>query len=313
MPKPLMGSHESHKKRILVTGARGFVGRAVLKALAADGLDVVAVTSGSTPDAGDAHLRWVRADLLAEADVDGLCAAVGATDLIHLAWCAKPGGYLTSPENIAWVTATLHLLEAFRKHGGMGAVIAGSSYEYDLRYGLMNEDLTPLGPSTPYGRAKRSCGDLAALWAELHGLPVAWGRIFQAYGPGEAEGRLFPSVIQAFLSGEEARCTHGRQLRDFIHVDDIASALVHLLAGRHSGAFNVGTGVPSALRQAVDHLAIQTGCADLVQYGAISARSDDAALLVADMTKLYATGWRPRFDLASGLDDMLGRWRSRSR
>ena len=296
--------------RVLVTGANGFVGRPVVRQLLAAGHEVVAVTAGQSLPADGQGLTWLRADLLDTPQLRTLCEQARASELVHLAWCAKPGGYWTSPDNLAWVAATLQLLEAFRACGGQAAVIAGSCAEYDWRFGLMREGLTPLEPATPYGRSKRSCAQLAELFAELHGLPVAWGRIFQAYGPGEAAGRLLPSVIGALLKGEEARCSHGRQLRDFIHVEDVAGALLHLLAGRQSGAFNIGNGLPHALREAVDHLAHALGRPHLLRYGALAAGPNEPALLVADVERLRSTGWQSRFDLPRGLDDTLAWWQA---
>lgn len=297
--------------RVLVTGANGFVGKPLVRQLLAAGHEVLAVTGGQALPPGGKGLTWLQANLLDASQLRPLCEHARADELVHLAWCAKPGSYWTTPENLAWVSATLQLLDAFHAAGGQAAVVAGSCAEYDWRYGLMREDLTPLTPATPYGRSKAHCSQLVELFADLHGLPVAWGRIFQAYGPGEAGGRLLPSVIKALLAGEEARCSHGRQQRDFIHVEDVAGALLHLLHGRQRGAFNLGNGVPHALHEAVDHLAQRLGRSELLNYGAVPVGAHEPALLVADVTRLQQTGWQAQFDLHAGLDDTLSWWQAR--
>ncbi|MDO8332890.1 MAG: NAD(P)-dependent oxidoreductase, partial [Pseudomonas sp.] len=228
--------------------------------------------------------------------------------LVHLAWCAKPGSYWTSAENLSWVRATLGLLEAFRINGGQAAVVAGTCAEYDWRYGYCQEALTPLQPTTVYGRCKNAARELSEVFAQVHGLPVAWGRIFQVYGPHESAGRLLPATCQALLGGEEARCSHGQQWRDFIHVKDVASALLHLLEVRASGAFNIASGQPTRLQTVVEYLANQLGQQQLLRLGAIAAPTGDPPLLVADMQKLTSLGWQPQLDLYRGLDDTLAWW-----
>lgn len=294
---------------VLVTGAGGFVGRHVVQALLAKGQQVHAV-HGLNSAAGDPRAQWHSVDLLDGAAVRALLTKLGAQQLVHLAWCAKPGSYWTSAENLGWVRATLELLESFALNGGQAAVIAGTCAEYDWRYGYCQEALTPLQPATVYGRCKNAARELSEVFAQVHGLPVAWGRIFQVYGPHEAPGRLLPSVCQALLRGQEARCSHGQQLRDFIHVKDVASALLHLLEVQACGAFNIASGQPARLQTVVEYLANQLGRSQLLRLGTIAAPAADPPLLVADMQKMASLGWQPQLDLYRGLDDTLAWWQS---
>ncbi|MBB2495883.1 NAD-dependent epimerase/dehydratase family protein [Aquipseudomonas ullengensis] len=294
--------------RVLVTGASGFVGRQVVEQLLAAGHEVHAACGRQVLDGPIVH----QLDLLEPGAAAALVARVRPQRLLHLAWCAKPGVYWTSPENIGWVRTSLELLEAFQCHGGEQAVLVGSCAEYDWSgEGVCHEDSTPLLPATPYGRCKNATRELAELFGQLHDMPVAWARIFHAYGPYEAPGRLVPAVIGALLKGEPARCSHGEQLRDLLHVADVASALIQLAQGGVQGAFNIGGGQPIRLREVIEYLARQLNAEHLLQFGAIPVALNDPPLLIADNQRLLAQGWQPRFDLHSGLDDALAWWRGR--
>jgi nucleoside-diphosphate-sugar epimerase len=295
---------------VLVTGASGFIGRHALQQLHARGFEIHAVHAHGDME-GQPGVVWHRADLLEPGVSARLMAEVRPERMLHLAWCAKPGVYWTSPENLEWLRATLDLLEAFHAHGGKHAVLVGSCAEYDWSHGYCREATTPLVPATLYGRCKNLTRELADLFSQVHGLPIAWARIFNAYGPYEAPGRLVPAVITALLKGQPARCSHGGQLRDFIHGADVASALATMLEQCAEGAFNIGSGAPASVRTVVEHLAARLNAMHLPQFGAIAVAADDPPLLLADNQRLLALGWRPQFDLQHGLDDALAWWRGR--
>lgn len=296
--------------RVLVTGASGFIGQHAVQQLQLSGFEVHTVyahTRIKTQASVIAH----QANLLEPGTVEKLVAAVRPEQLLHLAWCAKPGVYWTSPENMLWVQATLRLLEAFQAQGGQHAVLVGSCAEYDWSYGYCREEVTPLVPATVYGRCKNATRELADVFSHVHGLPIAWARIFHAYGPFEAPGRLVPAVINALLSGQPALCSHGEQLRDLLHAADIGSALVALLQHQAQGAFNLGSGQPVRLREVVEYLATQLDAMHLLRMGAIAVAADDPPLLLADNQRLVRLGWQAQFDLQHGLDDALAWWRGR--
>jgi nucleoside-diphosphate-sugar epimerase len=296
-------------KRVLVTGATGFIGRQTLQPLLDVGYDVHA-TSYRSSGQEIPGVSWHRTDLLDPRAIRELLAAVKPSHLLHFAWYAIPGKYPTSPENLRWCQATLELAQVFCQGGGKRAVFAGTCFEYDSHYGFCQEELTPSNPSTLYGICKKGTMEVLLGFARQAGLSAAWGRIFYLYGPFEAEQRLVPSVILSLLAGKTARCSHGRQVRDFMHVADVASAFVALLESDVAGVVNIGSGVPVSIRELVEHSALLIGAKDRVEFGAVAAPPDDPPLLLADTRKLTSVlNWRPRTSLDDGLAQTIAWWR----
>ncbi len=122
------------------------------------------------------------------------------------------------------------------KPAGSGWSVCGSGYEYDWSYGYCTEGLTPCVPDTVYGACKHALHEMVRSYAAARQLSVAWPRVFFLYGPHEHPQRLVSSVVRALLRGEPAPCSHGRQIRDYMHVQDVADGLVarprHRRAGR---------------------------------------------------------------------------------
>lgn len=295
--------------RVLVTGASGFIGRAVVPLLAARGWEVHGVCRRVPADATPG-VAWHAADLLDPSMATVLVERVRPEHLLHLAWIATPGIYWTSQDNERWGAASLALAEAFCAAGGRRIVVAGTCAEYHWGGEPCREDSTPLEPETPYGRAKLALFRRLSEFCDGQGIPVAWGRVFHLYGPHEHPGRLVPSVIRSLLAGEEALTTSGRQIRGFLHVSDVAAAFACLLAGGRSGAFNIGSSEPVTVADLVLAIADRLDARARVRLGARATSPDDPALLIADNRRLRDVGWRPEVALGQGLSETIAWWRA---
>lgn len=286
-------------KRVLVTGATGFIGRQTIGPLRERGLEIHAVS------------RSHGTDLLTPGAAAAAVAAARPTHLLHLAWDAEHGRFWTSVDNLRWVAASLELLQAFAEHGGQRAVIAGTCAEYEWGgEGRYVEQRTPLRPATLYGAAKRGLHEVACAYAAQAGLSLAWGRVFFCFGPYEPPARLVPSVARALLAGHEAPVTHATQVRDFLSVEELGDAFAALLDSSVQGPVNLASGEPVALRELIEAVAQATGRPELVRFGAIDARPGEPAELVADVARLRdEVGWRPREPLLAGVARTVQWWR----
>ncbi|MBA2525968.1 MAG: NAD(P)-dependent oxidoreductase [Pyrinomonadaceae bacterium] len=294
-------------KRVLLTGATGFIGRHCLPSLSASGYEVHAVSSKSQQKTSD--VSWHQADLLDLSQVSGLLNSVRPTHLLHLAWDVTSGKYWKSSENFRWVQAGVHLSQEFASCGGQRIVTAGTCAEYDWTYGYCSERLTPILPTTVYGACKHALQVMTDAFAEQSGMSAAWGRIFFLYGPHERPERVVSSVIRSLMRGEPARCSHGNQIRDFLYVQDVADAFVALLSSDVSGPINFASGSPIAVKEIIQNIAEKLGRPELVQFGALPSAPNDPYVLIADARRLREeVGWRSQYDLDQGLELTIKWW-----
>jgi nucleoside-diphosphate-sugar epimerase len=299
-------------KKVLLTGATGFIGRHCLPVLLSRGYEVHAVSSKNMNDSY-ANVHWHQVDLLDTKQTYELLATINPIHLLHFAWFTKPGEYWNSTENVRWVEGSLHLLRAFQKTGGQRVVMAGTCAEYDWQYGYCSEHITPLAPSTLYGTSKNALQHLLKEFSQATGLSSAWGRIFFLYGPNENPNRLVSSVILNLLKNKKAPCSHGNQVRDFLHVEDVASAFVSLLMSDANGPVNIASGLPVTLREVAFAAADFFNARERLEFGALPAPQNEPPLIVGNNRRLIdEVGWQPSYTLATGIVQTVRYWQERS-
>ncbi len=299
------------KAPVIVTGAAGFIGRACVRQLTHAGHSVIATyRSDPHPDI-DGDVRWVRVNMADAFEVSAVLQRHQPSHLLALAWYMGPDNH-HALENFRWVQYSIDLLLSFAEAGGKRVTFCGSCMEYDWSEPVkLCEGYTPLNPATEYGAAKaglsvtfkRLCGAL--------GLSGSWARPFFMYGPGENPKRLAADVIRSLLEGRKALCTHGSQKRDFLHVDDVASAMTGLLFSDLEKSINIGSGSAIPVAELITEIARQIDAEDLVRLGARKTREGDPPLVEADNTRLREMlGWSPKFNLETGIADTIAWWRS---
>jgi nucleoside-diphosphate-sugar epimerase len=297
---------------VLVTGAGGFVGSHVVRKLAADGSPVAALLrpGGSRRRLeGLDEVRVLEADLADSGAVAAVLEQVRPRAVIHCAWYAEPGRYLEGRENLVSLASSLTFCEQLGEAGCKHLVGVGTCAEYDLRQSPLRED-TPTRTDTLYAACKLAFFIVASRRLPQLGMGFAWARLFYLYGPYEDERRLVPALVSALLEGREFETTPGEQVRDYLHVLDVAAALCLLSEGRLEGAFNVCSGEPvtiAALLQAVGEL---LGRPELIHLGALPYREWEPMSVTGDPGRLREeAGWSPKLDLREGLAGTVEWWK----
>jgi len=300
--------------RILVTGARGFIGRLALVPLQRLGFEVHAVSREPANihagHAGDSPgVVWHEVDLLESRESRALVESIRPTHLLHFAWYAEHGLFWNSPCNLDWLSATASLLKAFAESGGKRFVGAGSCAEYMWDGRDFYAEDAPLRPSTLYGAAKASAFLTGEAYAKTASLAFSWGRIFHLFGAGEFPNRIVPALIRAHLRGESLDCSQGTQLRDFLPASAVAEAFARLCASEVQGAVNMGSGQATTLRELSEKISLLTGRTGDIRFGAFQDSGPQRLLPRIDrLTR--EVGWHPPESIDAGLAEAIDKWKS---
>jgi nucleoside-diphosphate-sugar epimerase len=295
--------------RFLVTGASGFIGSAVARRLVERGADVsVLVRPGSSLERLGAALggvRPVKGDVTRPKTLRAAVAVARPDVCLHLA----AGGVLDKQATVEALTATnvagsLALLGELARFGCGRLVTAGSSFEYGSLEGVAEESRAG-APRDAYGASKLAQGVVVHAAGRELGVETVHLRAFQVYGPGEAPGRLVPSLAASLAAGTPLDLTEGRQVRDFVFVEDVVDAFLAAVSadGASGATVNVGSGEATSVRELCLALADAVG-ADraLLRFGALPYRANEGMGLCASTERAEELlGFRAATPLADGL------------
>jgi len=270
---------------VLLTGATGFVGRHLLRALGERGCRVRPVIREGKqerlPRAAAIEKLVVSPDIFAEGAPWWAQACRGVDTVVHAAWYAEPGQYLQSPKNRDCLSGTLRLAEGAAQAKVRRFVGIGTCFEYDLGAGRLSIR-TPLNPSTPYAQAKADAFSALSSSLPRQGVAFAWCRLFYLYGEGEDTRRLVSYVRARLQAGEPAELSSGTQIRDFLDIREAARMIVDATLGAEEGPVNICSGKPVTVRELVERIADELGRRDLLRFGARADNPVDPPCVVGD-------------------------------
>jgi nucleoside-diphosphate-sugar epimerase len=272
--------------RILVTGATGFVGQPVAQKLMDAGHKVVCVLRKQSED----RLEGLNAELIYSENMftetpewwERVCQ--GIDSVIHLAWYAEPGKYLTSNKNLECLTGTLALAGGAVRGGVKRFVGVGTCFEYDLSGGQLCVD-TPLDPKTPYAAAKVAAFTMLKAWMAENRTEFLWARLFYLYGAREDPRRLVPYLHTQLSNGQVADLGGGSAIRDYMDVDEAANLLVSDALSLRQGETNICSGKGITIRVLAEQIADEYARRDLLNFGARPDNLTDPPVVVGVRTE----------------------------
>jgi nucleoside-diphosphate-sugar epimerase len=291
-------------RTVLITGAAGFVGRAVARALADAGCRVIGldrVLPDPTERERAGFERFVACDLF---DAPALADAAKGTAfdaVVHLAG-VLPGAPLRElfAVNVGGTSAVLERFAGPDCH----LTFFSTGLVYGSQPGPFREDMD-CRPTDPYAQSKLAAETLVRAYGRASGARVAVLRPSVLYGRGAPAGMLLVSLLRALASGEPFAMTAGEQLRDFLHVEDAARAVALLVEHRAEGTWNLASGQSVHVRQAAELGAAIASRPELLRVGVLPYRDGEVFDYRLDGSALQrAIDFRPRLDLDAGLRKM---------
>ncbi len=299
------------QKRILITGAAGFLGSHLSDRFINDGYYVIAMDNLITGDLQNiAHLRGNPNFEFINHDVTRYIEIEGSLDyILHFASPASPIDYLKIPIQTLKVGAMgTHNCLGLAKEKGARILVASTSEVYGdpLVHPQVEEywgNVNPVGPRSVYDEAKRFMESITMAYQTFHYVETRIIRIFNTYGPRMRlnDGRALPAFIGQALRGEDLTVFgDGSQTRSFCYVDDLVEGIYRLLLSDYSGPVNIGNKNEISLKDFAEEVLKLTGSTVKIVYKDLPV--DDPKQRQPDITKARTIlGWEPKIDLAEGL------------
>ena len=223
---------------------------------------------------------------------------------LHTAWIANPGQYLTAEINRDYANWSIAFLRQMCALGTRHLVALGTCVEYAPSSAPLREGASPLGPTSPYAVSKDRVRQAMEADAGEGNCTFAWARIFYPYGVGEHPRRLSSIIAKSLMEDREVVLNTPASVKDYIYIDDVASALLAIAERGYNGPVNVGSGTGSEVRAIAATLAQLVGKSHLVREPDV-ASPDEYPFVVADTSVLRGLGWRPDVSLRDGLQKLI--------
>lgn len=291
-------------KRVLVTGAAGFIGSHLVLALVKEGYEVVAldIQKEALGQFGG-EVEKINIDMCNNIGMAALGNELKVDGVIHLAAMAAPRIAERTPETTFKVNVygTYNVLKLAKAAGVKKVVFASSAHVYGISPKYMpTDEKHPLALGDTYTSSKILGEQICKLFYENHNICYVALRMFNGYGPGQSLDYFIPSMIRQAMEGHIT--LRGRYItKDFIFVKDMAGAMITALASDYVGPLNAGTGKQTSLEGVASFIA------KMLDAELSFAETDDRGPthMECDPTRLKSLGWQPKTTLEEGLTETI--------
>jgi UDP-glucose 4-epimerase len=296
------------KKRVLVTGATGFIGTHLTHRLKELTNRLTATNFDDSPSGLEQGFEWKNLDITDANAVQEIIKEVRPQIVFHL------GAILGSERTyefaeqclITNVIGTHNLLRALGTHNPEleRIILMGSSEEYGNGKDIPFTEDQPPQPVSPYSASKAAATQFALLYQELFQLPVVILRPFIVFGPGQSHKMMIPELIKYGIEGKDFPMTKGEQTRDFLYIDDLIDGLLLAAASPNAAGeiINICSGVERSIREAAELIHRLLNAKMKLLIGAFPYRKNEVWRLYGSNEKAkQLLGWRPKISFEDGI------------
>jgi nucleoside-diphosphate-sugar epimerase len=212
-------------KKILLTGASGFIGKNLIKHLIGN-YQVIAIINNNYIERKE-NLNIIKIDLNDYLFLEKLIRKEKPEILVHLAWITDNKIYLNSEENIKWLSISKILVDLFVNNNGKHIIVSSSCAEDYLK-------------NTLYAKSKTDLREYC--FSNYKSIDISWLKIFFTYGPGDKKEKLIPSIIESAVNNKDFFLNNPENIIDYIYIDDLTRMIFKVIDEKKTGTIEIGTG-----------------------------------------------------------------------
>lgn len=283
-------------KKILITGASGLLGKAVLRQLKKHTeYEIYAVTTNVKHLEKYTYTHVLACDLTIEEQRKNLLESIRPDILIHLAWNQLDASFRMSHTNLLWLNISTSLLYLFEQSGGKRFLFAGSSSEYDGTEGVFDESVD-VTPSSLYGLCKKTFNEFACEYCKSRQIEYIGMRLFTIYSAEDPHKfGAIPSSIHTLASSKKLICNNPNTTRDYIFVEDAATVILQLIEHSFTGIVNVASGEAQTMQSIFYCIGEAMGKRHLITMNEFSTESTKFEADIHLLKELGISGYNSDF------------------
>ena len=278
--------------KVLVTGAEGFIGKALVSKLKSGGYDTIGIGSGEGDISGGEPLNTFRSEEIKHV------FHLASKNYVPDSWTDPASFYRTN------VLGTQQVLE-FCKSRGAGLTYV-SAYLYGIPAKLPIAESDNVRPNNPYAHTKYLAEQICEFYSREFHVPVTIIRPFNVFGTGQRKDFLIPTIIDQARTGEAIKVKDLSPKRDYVFIDDLVDALIRTIRKKENyNIYNIGSGYSLSVREIIDTIQSVMKTAKPVESEE-NVRKNEIPDVAADITKAAKElGWVPRTSFLEGIFKML--------
>jgi GDP-mannose 4,6-dehydratase len=289
-------------ERVVITGATGFLGSHLTERLVGTGVEVKVVVHR-----GSSHTSRLKGqvDVVRRDIIRSTIPISDASTVFHLAAVSHVGHSIENPRRTfeANTIGTFNVLESVRKSDSVEKfVFVSTAHVYGIPQYLPIDEGHPTYPREPYSASKLAAEGFTLAYGKSYGIPVCIARLFNVFGPRQAQDFVVPVIIEQMLETDVMSLGNLKPTRDFTYVDDVINGLI-LMGQQGDGIYNVGSGKEVSIESLVESIAEILGKRVSVSVQETRKRSKGVEIerMWADISRLKSLGWQPEIELIEGL------------